>query len=78
LRLYALLVGFSNQLARISSDLHEGIIIKTTSAYALDIPARILHAVFTTVSRFLRGINYSTLESLPTMSYLLITHLPIF
>src|SRR6201999_2131950 len=37
-----------------------------------------LHAVFTTVGGFLGGINYSTAESLPTMSRLLIAHLPIY
>jgi hypothetical protein len=78
LRLYASSAGFSNRLARIGSDLHGGIIIKTTSAHALDLPAGTLHAVFTTVGGFLGGINYSTSESLPTMSRLLIAHLPIF
>jgi hypothetical protein len=78
LRLYTSSAGFSNQLARIGSDLHGGIIVKTTSAHALDLPAGTLHAVFTTVGGFLGGINYSTSESLPIMSRLLIAHLPIF
>ena len=78
MRLYISLAGFSNRLARIGSELHRGIIIKTTSADALDLPAGALHAVFTTVGRLLGGINYSTSESLPTMSCLLIAHLFIF
>ena len=78
LRLYISSADFSNQLARIGSDLHKGIIVKTTSAQALDLPAGTLHAVFTTVGGFLERINYSTSKSLPTMSRLLIAHLPIF
>lgn len=78
MRLYISSAGFSNRLARIGSELRGGIIIETTSAHALDIPAGALHAVFTTVGGFLGGINYSTSESLPTMSRLLIAHLPIF
>jgi hypothetical protein len=77
-KLYISSAGFSNRLARIGSELHGGIIIKTTSAHALDLPAGALHAVFTTAGGFLGGINYSTSESLPTMSRLLIAHLPIF
>jgi hypothetical protein len=78
LRLYISSAGFGNRLARIGSELRGGIITKTTSAHALDLPAGTLHAVFTTVGGFLGGINYSTAESLPTMSRLLIAHLSIF
>jgi hypothetical protein len=78
LRLYVSLAGYGNRLARIGSGLRRGIIVEITSAHALDFPAGTLHAVFTTVGRFLGGINYSTSESLPIMSRLLIAHLPIF
>jgi hypothetical protein len=78
LGLYVSSAGFSSRLARIGSELRGGIITKTTSAHALDLPAGTLHAVFTTVGGFLGGINYSTSESLPTMSDLLIAHLSIF
>ncbi|KAI9772422.1 MAG: hypothetical protein M1840_000625 [Geoglossum simile] len=78
LRLYISSAGFNNRLARIGSELRGGIIIETTSLHALDLPAGALHAVFTTVGGFLGGINYSTSESLTTMSRLLVAHLPIF
>jgi hypothetical protein len=78
LRLYISSAGFGNRLARIGSELRGGIIVKTTSAHALDLSAGSLHAVFTTVGGFLGGINYSISESLHTMSRLLIAHLPIF
>lgn len=78
MELYASSAGFDNKLSRIGSRLHGGIVVKTTSAYALDLPAGTLHAVFTTVGGFSGGITYSTSESLSMMSRLLIAQLPIF
>lgn len=77
LELYINSIGFANPLARIGSELRGGIIVQTDSHQDLEFPANTLHAVITIEGGFLAGINYSTIECLPTISRILQAQLPI-
>lgn len=74
---YANTVGFDRRFAKVGSKLHGGIIIKTTQAEALILPSGALHITCTTAGGFLGGIMFSVVETLPTMSRVLVNHLPV-
>lgn len=74
---YANTVGFDHRFAKVGSKLHGGIIIKTTQTETLILPSSALHITYTTTGGFLGGILFSAAETLPTMSRVLVNHLPV-
>ncbi|KFZ01499.1 hypothetical protein V500_00735 [Pseudogymnoascus sp. VKM F-4518 (FW-2643)] len=67
--------GFDNRLAKIGGKLKGGIMVWTNSANGLEFGSGSLHAVFTTSGGILLSSNYSTSESLTTMSELILQQL---
>ncbi len=77
LALYAPTVGFDHRFFKIGSKLQGGIIMRTTQAETLILPSGALRVTYTTVGGFLGGILFSAAETLPTMSCVLLNHLPV-
>lgn len=74
--LFAQTTGYATRLAKIYNRLQGGLICQSTAAESVLLPTGALHATYTVIGGYLTGINYTTIESLPSLSQLLSIQFP--